>query len=195
MTHTTPWILLRTKDWSYHHRLTLLVEIVLHAQVELTHDLCTEQFATVQDVQDTVQEVHDCILIIVALLSSPQVGTLRQALYWILCSQSSSTCQGPTLSLLLSCLPGRHLSLLGEHPLDHKNLVLDVTWELCEVACDLVVTSVTQTIFTPGLDPVGSTTRPTAQVVITGVAIVVPAISWQKSRLNIWRCGRALCAR
>ena len=51
------------------HKVILLVEIVPHAHVVLTHDLRTEEFAT-------VREAQHFILIIVAHISGPQVGTL-----------------------------------------------------------------------------------------------------------------------
>ena len=80
------------------HNVILLVEIVSHAHVVLIHDLRTEEFAT-------VQEAQHFILIIVAHLSSPQVGLVRSRIHgvvWVMKSTSPSLQRGSTLMMKMA---------------------------------------------------------------------------------------------
>ena len=135
-----------TKEWSYPHRLVLLIVVVFVAQVVLTHIICVNEFAS-------VQERADCVFIAIAHICSQQVVRIRWAMYWVFCPQSSRKFQGRSPSRLLWCFPRHLLGILVDNPLDQDDHVIDVTWMLYNVACGLMAASVTRPIFMLGLGP------------------------------------------
>ena len=63
-----------TTDWSYHHRLFILIAVDFIAQVVLKHIIRIKEFGS-------VQERVDCVFIAIAHICSQKVVRIRWVMY------------------------------------------------------------------------------------------------------------------